>query len=71
MVRAMKASKAVEFYGSRHKTCQAAGVAYITVCKWIERGDRVPIAQALKLQALTRGKLKLDLTMYARDGRAA
>lgn len=61
----MRATTAVEFFGDRHKTCQAAGVAYVTVCKWLERGDRVPIAPALKLQQASRGKLKIDLSLYA------
>jgi hypothetical protein len=63
----MKASTAIEHFGSRQKTCQAAGVAYVTVCKWLERGDRVPIGAALKLQVASRGKLKIDLRLYASD----
>ena len=39
----------------------------MTVCKWLERGDRVPIGAALKLQVASRGKLKIDLRLYASD----
>lgn len=60
----MKASTAIEFYGSRKKLCQAAKVAYVTVCAWQHRGDRVPIDKAARLQELTRGKLKVDLSLY-------
>lgn len=40
-------------------------MSYVTVCAWIHRGDRVPIGQALKLQQASRGKLKIDLSLYA------
>ncbi len=61
----MKATEAIKFYGSTQNLCQAIGAKYSRVKNWENRdGDRVPLRIALKLQQMTRGKLRVNLEMY-------
>jgi hypothetical protein len=60
----MKAETAIQHFGSRSELAKALGTSYARVANWSYRTGRVPLQAALRLQELTRGKLKVDLSLY-------
>ena len=55
----MNIEQAVEFYGGKKKLAEALGISPGAVSHWVEANE-IPEGQQYKLQALTKGKLKVD-----------
>lgn len=55
----MNIDQAVAFYGGKKKLSEALGVSPSAVSHWVE-ADEIPEGQQYKLQAITKGKLKVD-----------
>lgn len=58
----MKLSDAVSHYGSQQKLANALGIKQGSISSWDR--DAIPFARALQLEKLTRGRLKVDMTLY-------
>ncbi len=57
----MLTSTAVEFFGSKAEIARKLGISRSAVSRW---GDTVAELSAYKLQAMTKGKLKVVASMY-------
>ncbi|EHD22098.1 MULTISPECIES: Cro/CI family transcriptional regulator [Brenneria] len=58
--------EAVNFFGSKTKLAEAAGVSQASVSRW---GDVIPERRAARLERITNGALKYDPALYQnRDG---
>lgn len=61
----MKTGAALKYYqNSRQLLASAAGVTKQAIQRWVKTG-LVPEAAAYRLNALTKGKLKVDPKVYA------
>jgi DNA-binding transcriptional regulator YdaS (Cro superfamily) len=59
----MKTETAVAYYGTQIKLAQALGVSKQRVWNWVKVGV-IPENFAYRLKAKTRGKLKVDASLY-------
>jgi len=59
----MDKAVAISHFGNQTKLASALGIVPRSVSGW---PDRVPLARALQIEKLTHGKLKVDLSLYAR-----
>ena len=60
----LKETVLAHFGGSVQRTADAIGVTRSAVYQWKD-GEPIPAESALKVQAATRGKLKVDPALYA------
>lgn len=58
----MNKSNVIEYFGDIRRTADALGISYQAVYKW---PDLVPRSSAYQIQVVTRGKLKVDPSVYA------
>lgn len=55
----------IEFYGSASKVARELNISRQAVSLWVKRGlKHIPEKQALKLEKLTNGKLKYNMSDY-------
>lgn len=64
----MRKQTAVAHYGSQEKVALALGIRRQAVQAWPEV---VPLGRAYQLQVLTRGRLRVDATLYPQPAPAA
>ena len=57
----MKKSDAVKHFGSEEALQEALGISRQAIEKW---GEVIPLTSAVPLEALTRGKLRVNMSMY-------
>lgn len=57
----MLKSDAISYFGTQQKLAAAIGRAESTVSEW---PDVVPLASAVLIERATRGKRKIDYTLY-------
>lgn len=55
----MRIEEAILFYGSGSKLCKELGITRQCITNWRKRGF-MPMLQQLKLEKITKGKLKAD-----------
>ncbi|WP_430454943.1 Cro/CI family transcriptional regulator [Rheinheimera sp.] len=60
----MKTSDVVAFYGSKTAVADALQVHKSAVSNW---GELVPRGRAFELEKLTKGKLRVDLSLYSKQ----
>tara|TARA_R110001599_G_scaffold100770_8_gene258124 strand:- start:7664 stop:7837 length:174 start_codon:yes stop_codon:yes gene_type:complete len=53
----MKATEAINFFGSKSKLADALGIDRSAVTLW---GAKIPLGRQYQIQVLTNGKLKAD-----------
>lgn len=53
----------LKFFGSQTKTAKALGITKSAVNQWSETGP-IPLRCAIKAQAVSRGGLPLEMSMY-------
>ncbi|EAY0927122.1 Cro/CI family transcriptional regulator [Salmonella enterica] len=63
----MLTEKAINYFGSKRKLADAAGVKAPTVYAW---GELVPEGKAARLSLITEGELKYDPEVYKKRNRA-
>ena len=63
MGQAMKLEPAVTYYGTQRKLAESLDIHESQVSRWV-KGGIIPIKYALKLVALSRGELALNLRDY-------
>ena len=63
----MRLQDAVSYFGSQNKMAAALGMKQGSISSWDR--ERIPLARALQVEKLSRGKLKADLSMYAHNMR--
>ena len=63
---AMKLSTALKHYKTEGAIARALNIKHQAVAQWKAKG-RVPLARALELEQLTKGAIKVDTSVYARD----
>ena len=63
----MRLQDAVSYFGSQNKLAEALGMSQGSMSSW--KRERIPLARALQVEKLTRGKLKVDMTLYAHKAR--
>lgn len=59
----MRKEVAVNYFGTQQKLADALGMTQGAMCSW--NPERIPLARALQLEKITKGKLKVDLALYA------
>ena len=59
----MKADEAIDFYGTQGALAQALGIRQPSVARWAKTG-RVPALQQIRLEKLTKGRLKADPKVF-------
>ncbi len=64
----MHKSEAVSHFGSQRKLADALGISQASVSEW---GELIPMGRALQIEKITRGRLKVDLSIYDRRQQAA
>lgn len=60
----MKKSDAIKFFGSVVETANALGLSRQAVHQWGDDDDPVPIDKAIKIQDLSKGKVKVKMRLY-------
>lgn len=55
----MKVSAAIKYYGTQTALAEALGVTQPCVSNWVKR-EKIPSLQQLRLQSITKDKLKAD-----------
>ena len=60
----MRTKDVMTHYGTQVKIAEALNIYQSAVSRW---GDTVPEGQAYKLQVITRGKLKVDPSLYTKS----
>lgn len=65
----MRLQDAVSYFGSQNKLAEALGMSQGSMSSWDR--DRIPLARALQVEKLTRGKLKVDMGLYRFKNRRA
>jgi DNA-binding transcriptional regulator YdaS (Cro superfamily) len=60
---------AVNHFGTQQKLAEALGISQGSMSSW--NPDRIPLARALQIEKMTKGKLRVDMSLYQRPGRAA
>ena len=58
----------LKFYGGTTKAAMAIGVTHSAVCQW---GAVIPEKQAYVIERITKGKLKYDPSLYAKNSAPA
>jgi hypothetical protein len=66
--RLMRLQDAVSYFGTQNKLADALGMSQGSMSSW--KRDRIPLARALQVEKLTRGKLKVDMSLYIRNRRS-
>lgn len=64
MMAVMLTKDVIRHFGSKTAAALAIGITKGAVSQW---GDRVPLASALKIQAVTNKKLKCDVDSYLKQ----
>ena len=64
----MTKTQAITFFGNQKALADALGIEQPSVCGW---GEYPPEIQQVKLEKLTRGKLKAERSCYLPRSRAA
>lgn len=60
---------AVNHFGTQQKLAEALGISQGSMSSW--NPDRIPLARALQIEKLTKGKLRVDMSVYRHSGRQA
>jgi DNA-binding transcriptional regulator YdaS (Cro superfamily) len=60
---------AINYFGSKAKLAEALGVNRSAISNW--RGELVPRWRAYELERITKGKLRLDPSLYQKPASAA
>jgi DNA-binding transcriptional regulator YdaS (Cro superfamily) len=58
----MRLQDAVSYFGSQNKLAAALGMSQGSMSSWDK--DRIPLARALQVEKLTRGKIRVDMGKY-------
>lgn len=64
----MRKSEAIKHFGSVRELAEKLGVTDVAIYKWDEI---IPKGRAYELEKLTKGKLKVDPTLYQKPANAA
>jgi len=64
----MRKSEAIKHFGSVRELAEKLGVTDVAIYKWDEI---IPKGRAYELEKLTKGKLKVDPTLYQKQATAA
>ena len=65
----MKTKDAIALFGNKTKLAQALGIHMSSVGKW--RGDSPPLLRQYQLQALTAGRLQVEVKKTTRKKKVA
>lgn len=65
----MRKSDAINHFGGVKILANKLGVTDVAIYRW--KDDLVPKGRAYELEKLTRGKLKVDPTLYQKPAKAA
>jgi DNA-binding transcriptional regulator YdaS (Cro superfamily) len=64
----MRKLTAVQHFGTQQKLAEKLGISQGSMSSWDP--DRIPLARALQVEKLTRGKLRVDMALYQRARRS-
>ncbi|MFB9087150.1 Cro/CI family transcriptional regulator [Erwinia tracheiphila] len=64
----MRKSDVINFFGGVCKTAEALGIKHPSVSEWPEI---IPEGRAYQLENITRGKLKVDVSLYQKPNDTA
>lgn len=64
----MRKSDVINFFGGVCKTAEALGIKHPSVSEWPEI---IPEGRAYQLENITRGKLKVDVSLYQKSNDTA
>ncbi|WNS38294.1 Cro/CI family transcriptional regulator [Enterobacter chuandaensis] len=64
----MRKSDVINFFGGVCKTAEALGIKHPSVSEWPEI---IPEGRAYQLENITRGKLKVDVSLYQKHNDTA
>ncbi|TBR42181.1 hypothetical protein CBF23_007810 [Marinomonas agarivorans] len=59
----MKKTEVLRYFGTQVKLANALGISQASISNW---GDIIPEKQALRLEKVTQGALKYDVSFYER-----
>lgn len=65
----MKIDNVIKHFGSQIAVADALGVTQPTISNWKARG-KIPQLQQLRIEHITRGKLRADSKIFAKVSRA-
>lgn len=65
----MRLDEAVSHFGTQQKLADALGIKQGSISSWDR--DVIPLARALQIEKITKGKLKADLGLYCGPRRQA
>jgi transcriptional repressor of cell division inhibition gene dicB len=63
----MKLSDAVSHFGTQQKLAEALGMSQGSISSWDR--DRIPLARALQVEKITKGRLRVDMGLYLHQSR--
>jgi DNA-binding transcriptional regulator YdaS (Cro superfamily) len=61
----MRLSDAVSHFGTQQKLAEALGMSQGSISSWDR--EKIPFARALQVEKLTKGRLRVDMTLYRRQ----
>lgn len=62
----MYKASVLNHFGGTVKTAGALGISHSAVCQWVEI---VPEKQALRIERITKGRLKYDPSLYIQNNK--
>lgn len=61
----MRLSDALSHFGTQQKLANALGMSQGSISSWDR--EKIPLARALQVEKLTKGRLRVDMTLYRRQ----